>query len=136
MLKLQYLDKQGVALLWSKIKNLQKNSLIYQSKTKEQWDADRDYISEPNVIYIYSDYKAIQKDNQEQIIIPGIKIGDGKTYLIDLPILNDTSGFQDLLMDHINNNIIHVSMEDRNFWDNKLNFDLQQQSQILVLNRN
>ena len=45
--------------------------------------------------------------------IPGIKIGDGLAYLIDLPFTDSE------LIDHINNTTIHVTAEEKNFWNNK-----------------
>lgn len=94
-------------------------------------------MSQKNVLYIYSDYKSIERDG-EQILIPGLKIGDGTTYLIDLPFVNDTSKgseLEQLILDHINNKVIHISAEERNFWNNKLNLLLQPDTQTLVLNR-
>lgn len=133
----KYLDSDGVAYLWRKIKNNLNNKIIYYSKTKSEWNSDRDFISQKNVFYIYSDYKSIERDG-EQILIPGLKIGDGTTYLIDLPFVNDTSKgseFEQLILDHINNKVIHISAEERNFWNNKLNLLLQPDTQTLVLNR-
>lgn len=132
----KYLDESGVAYLWKKLKHDFSNRMVYYSKKKSEWDADRDIIAEKDALYIYSDYKAIQKDGQ-QILIPGLKIGDGVSYLIDIPFVNDNSEFEDLLLDHINNRIIHVSLSDRDFWNNKLNLvdlvDLQDEN--LILNR-
>lgn len=133
----KYLDSDGVAYLWRKIKNNLNNKIIYYSKTKSEWNSDRDFMSQKNVLYIYSDYKSIERDG-EQILIPGLKIGDGTTYLIDLPFVNDTSKgseLEQLILDHINNKVIHISAEERNFWNNKLNLLLQPDTQTLVLNR-
>lgn len=133
----KYLDPDGVAYLWRKIKNNLNNKMIYYSKTKSEWNLNRDFISQKNVLYIYTDYKTIEKDG-EQILIPGLKIGDGTTYLIDLPFVNDTSRgseLEQLILDHINNKVIHISAEERNFWNNKLNVLLQSDTQTLVLNR-
>lgn len=133
----KYLDSDGVAYLWGKLKNNLNNKMIYYSKTKEEWNSDRDFMSQKNVFYIYSDYKSIERDG-EQILIPGLKIGDGTTYLIDLPFVNDTSKgseLEQLILDHINNKVIHISAEERNFWNNKLNLLLQPDTQTLVLNR-
>lgn len=133
----KYLDSDGVAYLWRKIKNNLNNKMIYYSKTKSEWNLNRDFISQKNVLYIYTDYKIIEKDG-EQILIPGLKIGDGTTYLIDLPFINDTSRgseLEQLILDHINNKVIHISAEERNFWNNKLNVLLQPDTQTLVLNR-
>ena len=132
----KYLDSDGVAYLWRKLKNNLSNKMIYYSKKKADWDADRDMVSQKDVLYIYSDYKLIQQDGK-QIYMPGIKVGDGTSYLIDLPFVNQSknSEIEDLLLDHINNRIIHISAEQRDFWNNKLNLSLTPQSQTLVLNR-
>ena len=131
----KYLDSSGVAYLWKKLKNNLNKKIVYYSKKKSEWDADRDTIAEKDVLYIYSDYKTIQKDGK-QLLVPGLKIGDGVSYLIDIPFVNNiNSEFEDLLLDHINNKVIHVSAYDREFWDNKLNLDLELQDENLILNR-
>lgn len=132
----KYLDSDGVAYLWRKLKNNLSNKMIYYSKKKADWDANRDLVSQKNALYIYSDYKLIEQDGK-QIYMPGIKIGDGTSYLIDLPFANQNknSEIEDLLLDHINNRIVHISAEQRDFWNNKLNLSLTPQSQTLVLNR-
>jgi len=55
----KYLDSSGVAYLWKKLKNNLNNKIVYYSKKKSEWDADRDIIAEKDVLYIYSDYKTI-----------------------------------------------------------------------------
>lgn len=132
----KYLDSDGVAYLWRKLKNNLSNKMIYYSKKKADWDANRDMVSQKDALYIYSDYKLIEQDGK-QIYMPGIKIGDGTSYLIDLPFANQNknSEIEDLLLDHINNRIVHISAEQRDFWNNKLNLSLTPQSQTLVLNR-
>lgn len=130
----KYLDSQGTAFLWSKIKNIKlDNTLVYESKTVEEWNSDRNLISQKGTLYIYSNYKVIKDEDDNEIFLPGIKLGDGKAYLIDLPFLN-TDPFDEQILDHINNNVIHVSLEDRRFWNNKLNL-VQPESQTLILNR-
>ena len=83
-------------------------------KTKEEWDQDINLISQQNTFYIYTN-QITQEDEKGNIINhPGIKIGDGTSYLIDLPFVGD------LLYTHINNSNIHISLEDREFWNNKV----------------
>ena len=132
----KYLDQSGVAYLWRKIKHDFNNKAVYYSKRKSEWDIDRSMIAEKDVLYIYSDYKTIEKDGQ-QIFVPGLKIGDGVSYLIDIPFVNDSnSEFENVLLDHINDRVIHVSAQDRIFWNNKLNLvDLELQNENLILNR-
>ena len=131
----KYLDSDGVAYLWGKLKNNLNNKIVYYSRTKDEWNADASLIAQKDVLYIYSDYKIIQKDGK-QILLPGLKIGDGMTYLIDMPFVNSTdSGIEQLVLDHINNNVIHINATERNFWNNKLNYSFNEESQNLTLNR-
>lgn len=129
-----YLDTEGVAFLWRKIKNINNNKFTYYSKTKEEWNSDITFLSEKNVLYIYSNFKIFSKNGQEETYLPGLKIGDGKSYLIDLPFLNDfDNNIEKVLLDHISNNSIHISDQQRSFWNNKLNYELQDET--LILNR-
>lgn len=129
-----YLDTEGVAFLWRKIKNINNNKFTYYSKTKEEWNSDITFLSEKNVLYIYSNFKIFSKNGQEEIYLPGLKIGDGKSYLIDLPFLNDfDNNIEKVLLDHISNHDIHISDSQRSFWNNKLNYELQDET--LILNR-
>lgn len=135
----KYLDSDGVAYLWGKIKHNLNNKMTYYSRTKSDWDSDRALISEKDVLYIYSDYKVIQKDGQE-IYLPGLKIGDGLSYLIDLPFINaqneaEIQRLQNLILDHMNNKIAHIQSGEREFWNNKLNYQLKSQEENLVFNR-
>lgn len=130
----KYLDSQGIAYLWSKLKNIKSdNTLTFESRTVEEWNAERDLISQENVLYIYSNYRTAQDDHGNDVYLPGLKLGDGKAFLIDLPFLNSGAMDQDIL-DHINNNVIHVSLADREFWNNKLNL-VQPETETLILNR-
>ena len=131
----KYLNPQGTAYLWSKIKNIKpENALIYESKTTEEWNSDISLISQKGTLYIYSDYKMIEDEEGNEIFLPGLKMGDGKAYLVDLPFLNTGSSDQQFL-DHINNQVIHVSLQDRRFWDEKLNCRLEADVQTLIFNR-
>lgn len=70
------------------------------SKTTAEWNLDPTLISEKNALYIYTDYKVV-----DNVTIPGIKIGDGMAYVIDLPFSTDVGGVTD---------------EERIFWNNKV----------------
>ena len=89
-----------------------------------------------NILYIYTDYKTIEKDGQ-QYLLPGLKVGDGTSYLIDLPFLNsgDNSAINQIIMDHINNNVIHITQNERSFWNSKLNYQSQLINETLIFNR-
>ena len=49
--------------------------------TTEYWTSHPEISSKPGVIYIYSDY---QKDPEGRDL-PGFKVGDGNSYVVDLP---------------------------------------------------
>ena len=96
-------------------------------------------ISERDTIYVYTDYQII-KDNLGNIIsyVPNIKIGDGTSYLIDMPFVagNDTV-LADQLDEHIQNLTIHVSPMEKEFWNNKCRADdskVDQETLILTTN--
>lgn len=97
-----------------------------QRKTTAQWNQDRFLMSQAGTIYIYIDrYQKEDEDTGEIINVPGIKIGDGTTYVIDLPFV---SGNDDTFLEHINNHNIHVTLEQKEFWNNKVRI---QDSEIL-----
>ena len=82
------------------------------SNTTAEWNADPLYMSEPNVIYVYTDYAT----SNDGVLVPGIKVGDGMAYVVDLPFIYGSSkDFQK----HISNLGIHVADDDRELWDNK-----------------
>lgn len=70
--------------------------------TSENWNKKSSLISEKGSLYIYSD-----KFSSGDIPIPAIKVGDGNAYVIDLPFTSD------ILNDHINNMVVHLSARDR-----------------------
>lgn len=127
----KYLDRQGVAFLWSKITNIDKNKLNFYSDTVKGWKSKIHYVAEKNTMYIYIDYK---KDEDQDFYIPGIKLGDGKTYLIDLPFLNNiNSDIDKQILQHVKNKDIHITSQQRLFWNNKLNLTIDNEN--LVFNR-
>ena len=78
--------------------------------TTATWNSQPTLISDRGYLYIYSDYKKTSDDKN----IAGFKVGDGTSYLIDMP-------FTDILYDeHISNDIIHITQQEREFWNNKV----------------
>lgn len=68
--------------------NKLKNTPIH-SDTASKWDAQKDLIGQENHIYVY--YTDEEKDE-----IKGLKLGDGKAYLIDAPFLYNNLSSDDL----------------------------------------
>ena len=107
--------------------------------TTANWNAAFGFIPLAGEVIIYNDYKTIQKEidgEMRTVNIPGIKIGDGRAYVQDLPFVDEE--LRDRIMAHINNNDIHVTVMDKLKWDNKLNVDDNQEiiDGALILNRN
>lgn len=80
------------------------------SDTTEGWNSVSNLMSEQGVIYVYTDH--IKGEDGENI--PGFKVGDGKAYIADLPFSDDP------FVNHINNSDIHVTLAEKNFWNNKV----------------
>lgn len=89
-------------------------SHVILSNTTAEWNSTPNMLSEKNYIYIYTDYQQKNDGSGSTKYIPGAKIGDGTSYLIDLPFVDE------LMMEHINNNIIHITSEERKFWNEKV----------------
>lgn len=90
-----------------------------ESNTESGWNSDPSLMSRENVIYVYLDHKSYEDQFGDIVYVPAAKVGDGTTYLIDLPFLE--SGYDaDALYDHINNTEIHITQQERNSWNNKV----------------
>jgi hypothetical protein len=99
--------------------------------TTEHWGEKPTFIPGKGAIIVYSDHNFIIRDGK-QVEVPGIKIGDGLAYLIDLPFVGDD--LMDILENHISNNEIHVSQEEKDFWNSKLNCNCR--DEVLLFTRN
>lgn len=97
------------------------------AKTTAEWNADPDIVSQPNTLYIYTDYRTDDNGNP----VPGFKIGNGNAYLIDL-------AFHDYdILQHISNTNIHVTAAEKTFWNNKVtSFIDDVDDEQLVLTKN
>lgn len=104
--EIKQLDKAGLAHLWEKFKE---NNNVF-SNTTAGWAEQASLIAQQGAIQIYTDYRK----NERNEPIAAFKVGDGTSYLIDMPFTDE------LIWDHIENNEIHVSSADRLFWNNKV----------------
>lgn len=85
--------------------------------TTEYWNTQSTLIGEKSHIYIYTDYSTVESDGNT-ITVPNIKIGDGAAYLIDNPFI--TASIEDLMQLHINDDIKHITAEERSVWNGKV----------------
>lgn len=86
---------------------------IIDSDTTENWNIQVSLVSQKDHIYVYTDYA-----EYNNVDYPGIKIGDGTSYLIDMPFVNGDVALK--LTTHINNNNIHVTSNEKEKWDEKI----------------
>ena len=95
--------------------------------TTAEWNSQTHLIARKNIVYVYSDHEHDSLGNP----IAAFKVGDGLTYLIDLPF-ND-----DLWMEHINDTTVHITDAEREFWNNKVTAYLNAQDlEELILTKN
>ena len=78
------------------------------SDTTANWNAQTTLISEAGAMYVYTDHATIGGHN-----VAGIKLGDGTSYLIDIPFVDAEYHA------HAENTDIHITDEERTFWNNK-----------------
>lgn len=116
--------------------------------TTEHWNNARGFIPREGEVIIYTDYETKTYTVEEYgetvtktIRIPNIKIGTGNAYVQDLPFVDEKT--RDILMEHINNHDIHVTLQDKLFWNNKVNIDDayaqihgELEDETLIFNRN
>lgn len=96
--------------------------------TTEYWSSQTGYIPSSGEIVVYTD-----KGDGE---VPGIKIGTGNSYVQDLAFIGDDIAAA--LMEHIGDDVRHVTESERRAWNNKLNVDdnFEVVGTTLVFNRN
>ena len=106
-------------------------------KTTEEWEATPTFVPGKHDIIVYSDYYK----NEDGSVAPRIKIGDGTTYLVDLlwtdgNVVDQVDEVMQKLNDHIADTDSHLTPDERSFWNNKLNYNISEGTETLVLNRN
>ena len=92
--------------------------------TKANWNTATGFIPLRGEVIIYEDFAQYEVEEYGETVvknIPNIKIGDGTTFVQDLPFVD--KDLRDKLMEHINNQDIHVTLGDKARWDNKVNID-------------
>ena len=78
--------------------------------TKDNWASQPTRISEKDAIYVYIDNHVDSQGTE----LASIKIGDGLAYVVDLPFTDQG------IYEHIEDDTIHITDAERNFWNNKV----------------
>ena len=69
------------------------------SGTTEYWNSHPDIISKKDAIYVYTDWSTVNG-----VSVAGTKIGDGNTYVVDLPFTPS----------------VNVTQEEKDYWNDKV----------------
>ena len=116
--------------------------------TTQHWNEAKGFIPLPGEVIVYEDYETKTYTVEEYgetvtktVNIPNIKIGTGNAYVQDLAFVDEKT--REILMDHIRNQDIHVTLAEKLFWNNKINVDDAEEQitgeleeETLILNRN
>lgn len=97
--------------------------------TKANWDRQTFLIAERGHLYIYKDAE-VTYINGRRVTYPGIKIGDGSSYLIDMAY-SVVGSDHEKLINHIQNTAIHVGSGDRINWNDKVSVSVVQSNEEL-----
>ena len=105
--------------------------------TSSEWGEHSNYIAPSGTICIFTDHGTVEI-NSTTITVPGIKITDGSTPIIDLPFVGDdvTIPIRNELDEHINDSIRHITASERTSWTNKITCENTVQNNNLIFTRN
>ena len=120
----------------------------FKRDTTENWNNARGFIPLAGEVIVYTDYEVKTYTVQEYgetvtktVEIPNIKIGTGNAYVQDLGFVDEKT--RDILMAHIQDHDVHVTLQEKVFWNNKINVDDAEEQvsgeledETLILNRN
>ena len=105
-----------------------------QFGTTAEWNAQRTYRPVEGMLVVYTDYKTeVNPETGAITYIPAFKIGDGNAYLIDKPFVGDD--IRVLLQEHMEDTGLHIQPGEREFWNNKLNYE-EPEDDLLEFTRN
>ena len=91
------------------------------------WAERTTFVPKDGEICIWSDKQVIDGVNY-----PGIKIGNGTSYVLDLPFFGDntTAMILEFINEHIGDSVVHITAEERSHW-----LDGHIEGDILMLGR-
>lgn len=109
---------------------------LVSENTTAGWNSNPMYLPKKGEICVYTDYTTVTDDQGRTITYPEIKIGDGNSYLIDLPLASASARYflMNKLQEHIDDTSVHIQPGERQFWNNKLNYDVSGEDLILTRN--
>lgn len=126
-----------VAGLLSALDKRKLDNTTIRFNTTQYWNSQIGYIPKAGEIIIYADYKTAVVDGKT-INVPAIKIGSGNAYVQDLVFVGGNSVDEDILFAHIADTLVHITQQERDYWNNKLNVTDYHEvvDEALIFNRN
>ena len=85
--------------------------------TESGWNSQTTLIAQDGAIYIYTDHGTAEVGGTT-VPVPGIKIGDGTSYLIDMAFVAEDIAQK--LQEHISNTTVHITSAERQEWNDKV----------------
>lgn len=147
----KFLDANGLTYFARKLNNYPTNDVIeavvegiqdaldekqdiIQFDTTANWNSQLSLVPDEGQIIVYLDKSTVGTGNETKNV-PGFKVGDGNSYLIDLPFLADdiAERLTAALNTHTSNTDIHTNTTEKSFWNNKLNCTIS--GETLIFNR-
>ena len=96
------------------------------------WSSKTSLVSERGAIYIYTDKTYLSAGGD--VTAPGVKIGDGLAYVVDLPFQSDLIGEE--VLQEVAEMSGSVTEQERQLWNNKVSaYLLAQDTENLVLSK-
>lgn len=125
------MELRGSLTVPKRVPYMSENAAEILYGTTAEWNAKTDLISKRNTIYVYTDHVK----NEEDQDVPGIKIGDGKAYVVDLPFIAasfaqaaQTAAVAQTAISGGDGSGgvggVPVTQEEKDNWDNKLSGDI------------
>ena len=116
--------------------------------TTENWNNAIGFIPLAGELIVYDDYETKTYTVEEYgetvtktVNIPNVKVGTGNAYVQDLAFIDES--IRDIVMQHIHDYDIHVTLQEKVFWNNKVNIDDDYDKvhgevidELLIFNRN
>lgn len=116
--------------------------------TTENWNNAIGFIPLAGELIVYDDYETKTYTVEEYgetvtktVNIPNVKVGTGNAYVQDLAFIDED--IRDIVMQHIHDYDVHVTLQEKVFWNNKVNIDDDYDrvhgkviDELLVFNRN
>jgi len=85
--------------------------------TTEYWNSYPSLIAQLGTIYVYTDHNELDGN-----LVPGFKVGDGTSYLIDMPYTDAFWGEE--VTEHIEDEVRHITASERTKWNDKVSVSI------------